>query len=543
MTSARIEIVPDLLEQAAASGPDRPALGIVRDGKVSWRTWSELQTAVRRAAGVLTRQGVDPEDRVAQWSGNCEGWIVADLAIQSLGAVHVPIHAALTPKQAAEQISDAEAKLLVVDDKSRGVAGQLVPGGNLACVSHEQLAAVDQPLDASPARRPSPDDLATILYTSGTTGQPLGVMLSHRNLIANVQAMAAMIQSTAEETRLGVLPLSHVYARTCDLYVWLLRGSRLALAESRESVLDDCRVVQPTALNAVPYFYQRLARRLSERQPGADGGELLQTLGGKVRRCYCGGAALDADTERFFAQRGLPVMCGYGLSEASPVVSMSSPDDFAAGYVGRPLENLEIRLDADGELSVRGPSVMVGYWRNEPATRERIVDGWLRTGDLAEQSADGRLRILGRKKEILVLATGKNVAPTRIEGLLAASPWIEQACVVGDGRKCLTALVVPRAEILRAEIRRRRLWVWSKRRAVNHPAVRALYRQEIDRCLAEAAAFEQIADFRLLDRGFSLERGELTTKFSLRRAVIDKNFSREISDMYRALSRRSTGSA
>jgi long-chain acyl-CoA synthetase len=202
------------------------------------------------------------------------------------------------------------------------------------------------------------------------------------------------------------------------------------------------------------------------------------------------------------------------------------------GSVGRPLRDVEVKLAEDGEILARGPSLMTGYWHDDAETALVLKDGWLHTGDLGQWDAQGNLRIVGRKKEMIVLATGKKVAPTAIEQALVGSPWIEQCCVLGDGRKCLAAIIVPQPDALRDFIKRQRLIVWSRRRALTHPKVRALYRQEIDRCLAEAADFEQIGCFTLIGRGFSIEHGEMTPKLSLCRQALEKNFAREIDAMY-----------
>ncbi len=214
------------------------------------------------------------------------------------------------------------------------------------------------------------------------------------------------------------------------------------------------------------------------------------------------------------------------------MISITTRDSYVPGTVGRPLPELELRLADDGELQVRGESIMRGYWQDEAATAEVLRDGWLCTGDLASLDEGGNLRIVGRKKELMVLATGKKVAPTQVEQLLAGSPLVEQACVVGEGRKFLAAIIVPNGDALRREIRRQRLVVWSKQRAVTHPKVLALYRQEIDRCLSASAQCEQIGAFVLLPRAFSADRGEVTPKLSLRREAIAKNFASEIERMY-----------
>jgi long-chain acyl-CoA synthetase len=353
------------------------------------------------------------------------------------------------------------------------------------------------------------------------------------NAIAITQAAAP----AGDETRLCLLPLSHIYARTCDLYSWMVYGGRLVLTESRETVFRDCLLATPTAINAVPYFYQKVVDRLRAAGGADDASALRGTLGGAVRRLFCGGAALPPEVDRFFAERGLPILCGYGLTETAPVITATVSDGYRSGTVGPPLAGVEVRLADDGEVLARGPNVMRGYWQNDEATTRVLRDGWLSTGDLGQWDAAGHLRIVGRKKEMIVLATGKKVAPTRVEERLAGSPWIEQACVVGEGRNCLAALIVPNGEALRAEIRRRRLLVWSRRRALNHPKVRALYREEIDRCLRDLAEFEQVGAFTLIGRMFSLDLGEVTPKQSLRRATIQRRFEREIELMYQRRSR------
>lgn len=362
----------------------------------------------------------------------------------------------------------------------------------------------------------------TIVETAGTSGEPRGVMLSEANLASNAIALSEASGGDGDELRLSFLPMEHLYARTCDLYTWVVRGSRLVLAESPKTVFRDAKIVRPTVINGVPYFFQK-AIDLADKE----GVSLRQLLGGEIKRCYCGGAPLAPDIEQRFFDEGVPLFTGYGLTEASPVVTVNTPAAYKLGTVGRPLPGVEVRIAGDGEVLVRGPNVMLGYYNDPEATAAALRDGWLYTGDLGELDSDGFLTITGRKKELIVLATGKNVAPSRVEALLCASPWIEQACVLGDSEKGLRALVVPNPERLRAEIKRHRLWVWSKRGALGHVAVQSLYREVIDACLANAAREEQVHAFTLIGRGFERERGEMTAKLSLRREVIAKNFARE----------------
>jgi long-chain acyl-CoA synthetase len=272
------------------------------------------------------------------------------------------------------------------------------------------------------------DELATIMYTSGTTGRPRGVMLSHGNLASNAATTAAQYPTSPEDLRLCFLPLSHIYARTCDLYAWLARGTRMALARSRETIIEDCGLVQPTMINGVPYFYEKIYRRLHEAGVADQEGMVQKLLGGRVKYCFCGGAALPAHVETYFASQGTPILPGYGLSETSPVISLSTHEAYRSGSVGRVLPGIEVRIAGDGEIVTRGPHVMQGYWKDPATTSETIRDGWLHTGDLGRLDDDGFLTITGRKKEILVTSLGKNVEPTAIERRLALPhssrrPW------------------------------------------------------------------------------------------------------------------------
>jgi long-chain acyl-CoA synthetase len=373
-----------------------------------------------------------------------------------------------------------------------------------------------------------PDDLATILFTSGTTGRPRGVMLSQRNLAINSAITAETIGGDVEQLRLNVLPLSHIFARTCDLYTWLYRGTRLVLTENRESLFRDLQMVRPDGLSAVPYLYQRAADRVREKVRESGGGDaeesaqLKALFGGRMERLTSGGAPLSPETEAWYRDRGLPILAGYGLTESSPVISMSTQTVNRFSSSGRPLAGVEVRIAEDGEILNRGPNTMMGYWNDPAATATAIRDGWLHTGDLGELDADGFLYVRGRKKELIVLATGKKVVPTRVEGLLTASPLIEQAVVFGEGQCGIVALIVPAACGLAD--------------GIASETTRERYAAEINRCLQSAAHEEQIRHFAILDRPFSIERGEMTPKLSLCREIIARNYA----DQLAALSQRNS---
>ncbi|HEY4235435.1 MAG TPA: AMP-dependent synthetase/ligase [Lacipirellulaceae bacterium] len=508
--------IPAFFASTIVRRGDEPALGLITNGQLRWRTWREIWHDTHALAAALQTAGIQPGDRVAQVSENRYEWIVTDLAIHLAGAVHVPIHVTLSGQQMAEQIVDCHARLVFVSSAEMLAKFGDRLAANVAVLVHEEGPGS---AGASPSRAPSvptpaPEDLATILYTSGTTGRPRGVMLSQRNLAANAVAMVEAFGDSPAETRLCVLPLSHIYARTCDLYTWVYHGSRLVLGESRDTIERDFQLARPTALSAVPHLYRKTMEKVEASGSTDEAAALQNYFGGHMGRLNCGGAAVAPVVEAWYAARGLPLLPGYGMTETSPVVTVSTPQACRAGAVGRPLANVQVGLAEDGEVLVRGPSVMLGYWLDAAATNDVVRDGWLHTGDLGEIDADGFLTIRGRKKELIVLATGKKVSPTRIENLLTSSPLIDQAVVFGEGRSTLVALIVPTSK--------------SEERGTTQRVPNEEIADEIRRCLASAAHEEQVRQFTILDRPFSIERGELTAKLSLCRARIAENFAGEL---------------
>ena len=529
---------------------DREAL-FFRSGEsfvaVSWQTLGE---EVRRTASMLVELGVQPGQHVIQISENRYEWILFDLAIQLCGAVHVPIHATLSANQIAFQIIDSGAQLVILssatlyqemrpllDDCFHNIRWLFLDV--LPQTSHSQNIYLRHELaDRLAADRKSyehqasENDAATILYTSGTTGEPKGVVLTHDNLISNTFGILTDNRQEPEDLRLSLLPWSHIFARTCDIYCWIASGCQLAIAENREKILDNCRELKPTLLNAVPYFFDKLYQTLADKDATETPGSLNQLLGGRIRVCCSGGAALPGHVEELFSHQNIALLSGYGLTETSPVITISTLKENRRGTVGKPLRDVEIRIAADGEILTRGPHIMKGYYNNPIATTEVIRDGWLHTGDLGTLSDDGYLTITGRKKEMIVLSTGKNVSPVNIELMLVDIPLILRAFVLGNDRSSLAALIVPNPKVLRGEIIHRSIAVSSPEEACSHPQIMELYRSALAERLKTLASHEQIHKFRLLDRDFNTEMGELTPTLKLRRDIIRKNFEVEISAMY-----------
>jgi long-chain acyl-CoA synthetase len=324
-----------------------------------------------------------------------------------------------------------------------------------------------------------------------------------------------------------------VFARTCDLYTWIALGSQLALAQSRESVIADCQALHPTTLNGVPYFFDKVRRVLIDMGRADEPDALRSLFGGKVRFFCSGGAALPDHVFDFFQARGVPILQGYGLTETSPVITVSSLEHVRRGASGKAIQDVEVRIADDDEILTRGPHLMSGYYHRPEETAEVIQDGWFHTGDYGDVDEDGFLFIRGRKKEIIVTSGGKNVSPVQLESLLTEDPLILQAVVIGDDRNYLTALIVPDPDQLRDVIVKQKWQIVSPAQALAHPQVIDLFRQRIQTQLATVSRYEQVRAFTLLDHGFTIESGEMTPKLSLRRDIIATNYTTQIEAMYR----------
>ncbi len=439
-----------------------------------------------------------------QIAENSYRWIITDLAVHAIGAVHVAVHASLSGPQMAFQIVDTESRIVILGDER--IAGLLAATEvdwprEIRFFSYEPtpttigshtVRPLAELLDSAPTTRASsksagpasqPDDLATILYTSGTTGESKGVMLSHANLVSNAIATDEAFEHHQSDRKLCWLPLSHIFARTCDLYMWIVTGSQLILAESRDTILANCEQFQPTLLNGVPYFFDKVCRYCAS-QGGSDAEQserLKELFGGELRLACSGGAPLGDATAEYYNRHGIQLVQGYGLTESSPVITVSTPSASRIGSVGRAIRDVEVRIADDGEILTQGPHVMLGYWKRPDATAETIRDGWLCTGDVGSIDNDGFLWITGRKKELIVTASGKNIAPAYLERLLCEDPLILQALVVGDRHNYLSALIVPNPDTLKSEILARGIAVSSREDALAHPDVLRLYRERIYR--------------------------------------------------------------
>ena len=439
-------------------------------------------------------------------------------------------------------------------------------------------AKLDSPERAAEYKREAlsvkPDDLATLIYTSGTTGDPKGVMLSHDNIYSNVVASAAAVPFEGKDTSLSFLPLSHIFARMADHYLMMHTGTSIAYAESMDTIAINLSEVRPTLVLSVPRVFEKLfarvldnalaggaikkniffwargvaerwaAEKLAGREPRGMlarqyaiaqklvFSKLKARVGGRMRYFVSGGAPLAPEINNFFYAAGLVILEGYGLTETSPVICVNTPENFRIGTVGKPVSGVEVKIAEDGEILTRGPHVMKGYYNRPDATREMIDgDGWLHTGDIGVLE-DGFLRITDRKKDIIVTAGGKNIAPQPIENKVKTNKYVSQAVMIGDRRKYPIILIVPNWDNLEKWAKLKNLMWTERRQLLAMPTVRAKMEKEVNEELAGFAQYEKPKKIGLLEHDFSIERGELTPKLSVKRRVIDKAYRQQIDELY-----------
>ena len=421
------------------------------------------------------------------------------------------------------------------------------------------------------------DDLATIIYTSGTTGPAKGAMLSHRNFLINCYDAKEALPLFETDVSLSFLPLSHVFERMGDYYLPMLCGSTIAYAESMTTVPDNLLEVRPTIACGVPRFFEKMYARIqSEVERSSMLAQMIfrwaiqvgkkcnqfrvtkqsapfwlqlqrilakklvyskvyQKLGGRLRCFISGGAPLAKELAEFFYSAGVLILEGYGLTETSPVISVNRWDRFKFGSVGLAVQNVKVSIAEDGEILAQGPSVMVGYYKNEIATREALRGGWFHTGDLGEIDSDGFLYITGRKKDLIVTSGGKKVSPQNVENLILGDPLVSQIVVVGDKHNFITALVVPNFDQLKSELKRtnQAADMLTSEDLVQMPAVHSLLRSRIEERIAGLAPYEQIKYFTLLTKEFIQEKGEMTSTLKIKRPVVTEHFRDAIDRMYR----------
>src|SRR5689334_8874656 len=572
------------------------ALQYRKDGTYHPISHAEIIERVRHLARGLSSLGVRRGDRVAILSENRPEWAIADFACLTAGMTDVPIYPTIPAEQIAYILKDSGAAAIFVSnqvqaEKIRQIRGQLsalkaviafddVPGlANMSIGELEKRGIQGENRETIATYREDaltvrPDDVATIIYTSGTTGEPKGVMLTHDNIFSNVQAARKAIPFEGEDTALSFLPLSHIFERMGGHYLMWATGTSIAYAESIDTVPVNLQEVKPTIVLSVPRLYEKMYARVletaltggflkkkiffwargvadrwaSERLAGRTPAGMLASqyglaqklvfsklkarTGGRLRYFVSGGAPLAPEINKFFFAAGLVILEGYGLTETSPVIAVNTPNKYRIGTVGPPFPGVEISIASDGEILTRGPHVMKGYYNKPDATREAIdSDGWFHTGDIGELR-DGFLAITDRKKDIIVTAGGKNIAPQPIENKIKTNKYVSQAVIIGDKRKFPVVLVVPNWDNLVKWAKIKNI-IWTQRsQLLQMPTIRAKMEKEVFAELEGLARYEQPKKMALLEHDFSIERGELTPTLKVKRRVIDRTYKDAIDSLY-----------
>jgi long-chain acyl-CoA synthetase len=588
--------------ETAARHPKKPALRHKgADGAYRSISYETLGDSVDRLAASLERLGVARGDRVAILAYHGPEWITADLAALKLGAVIVPLYHTLSPAAAKYILNDSGCRVVFVEGRELFAVIDAVRAevpslehvvvfddegieGSRAFLRFGDLTARDvrHERDAGGSSGAvSPADPATIVYTSGTTGSPKGVVLSHGNILFDAFSTMRRFRVDADDVFLSFLPLCHMFERTCGHYTMLFAGATIAYAGGVSTIVNDVQEIRPTIIIVVPRivekiyeaverkvleapFYRRAlvygaVRHLNDRTNRLYRGERVplslhlkcaicdrlvaakfrKIAGGRLRLLVSGGAPLDRRLAKTLHVFGFNILEGYGLTETAPVVCTPTLEDNRLGTVGKPFDGVEVKIGESDEILVRGPNLMCGYF-NMPEETEKAIDGdgWFHTGDRGRIDESGNLLITGRIKELIVTSYGKKVAPVPIEAEIQKSPFIDQALLFGDNRKFITALIVPRREAIERYARERAIEAADYEALLARGEIRELVADEIERATGELAPFEKVKACALLPEGFTVENELLTPTLKLRRKKITERYRETIESMYAACTER-----
>ena len=586
--------IADVFSLRCRSSPSAPAYREFDGVAKTWKqaTWREVGELAARMRAGLKRDGFVAGERIAIMLKNSINWVVVDQGAYAQGMVPVPLFVDDRPDNVAFILADAQVKVIVIDGEEHWKRLKTV---------HEQLTTLTLILSVKPVNDPDeprlktlgdwlPDfssldatsyerapttgsDLATIVYTSGTTGKPKGVMLSHRNMLANVQSGLSAYEVYPEDVFLSFLPLSHMFERTCDYYLNIVSGASVVFSRSVPQLAEDFRTVQPTIIFSVPRIYERFLAAINEQLEKSSSfkrklfnfavktgwekfehaqgrgpwrpafllwpllnkfvaEKLLQRLGGKLRFAISGGAALSPAVAKVFVGLGLPICQGYGLSEASPLLTVNLLDDNDPTTIGRAVPGVSLRVADNGGLEARGPNIMLGYWNNAEATRAVLADdGWLTTGDQVSIDARGFVRITGRLKDIIVMGNGEKIPPVDMELAIQLDALFEQVLVCGEGKPFLAALVVLNDE------------VWARTAAANGlaPQVSADADNKAEKFLLQRIAvqikgfpgYAQVRKVTVAAEKWTIDNGLMTPTLKLKRARIFEKYATAIDEMYK----------
>ena len=587
----------DVFTRVARTHKRSDTLNYKSDGRWVSISSDELLKRARLIAAGLHAIGVNRGDRIALLSESRVEWTLTDAGSIFAGAIDVPIYPTLTPPQVRYILNDCGASVIFLANREKFLELQAILGecpdvkqiiffepegvtveDGLTLAQLEEKGRELEERESGHIARSSTqtarDDLATIIYTSGTTGEPKGVMLTHSNLVSNLIDSSGHLSFGEHDIALSVLPLSHVFERQA-MYMYLHQGMAVYFAESLLTIGPNLREVSPTVLVGVPRIFEKIYARIRER--AAEAGKLSAAMlawsvsvareyakhtlahkpvpatlklqhamasklvfskwkrafGGRIRLLVSGGAALPDDLAYIYIGAGIPIVQGYGLTETSPVITTSRIEDNRVGTVGTAIPNVDIRIAEDGEIEVRGPNVMRGYYNKPEETRAVFTnDGWFKTGDIGTLDEDGFLRITDRKKELFKTSGGKYISPQPIEQAIKGSRFVNQVVLIGAERKFPAALIVPVWEQLESYCKLKGIEVKSRSELCRHPRIIDLIQRQIDALTPNLAKYERIKKVALLENEFTIEGGELTPTLKVKRRVIDEKYRDVIERLY-----------
>jgi len=567
------QTIPSLFFHTCDQFANRPAF--YEKTNEAWKSirYDQAEVQVVHIARSLLQLGVKKGDRIAIFAPNCANWVMIDIAIQSVGAITVPIYATLLCDQASFILQHSEASIVFGAEESKLKELTSSHLNHRILLSEEACqdvmswkAFLEQPHTLSlkefylNMKNITPDDISSIVYTSGTTGDPKGVMLSQKNIASNVLASLQVISIDEHDRSLSFLPLSHMFERTAGCFCILAKGASMSFCPDVHKVAKFLQEVHPTILITVPRVlekvYQKIwdtvkrkpliiqklftyaSKTLQKQHPWYFVFDFLffrkirKQLGGKIRFIVSGGAALSNPIYTLFDQAGVCILQGYGLTETSPVACVNPPSKRKLGTVGLPLPGVEITISNEQEVLIKGPNIMKGYYKNEDETKRVILDeGYFATGDIGTIDKDGYLSITDRIKDLIVTSGGKKVAPLPIENELIASSWIDQACLVGEGKKTIGALIVPNFSSLERAFGKS---IQTQSESLNFAPSSEIYREiqaVVDQVNENLAQYEKVKTFHILREPFQIEKGEITPTLKLRRKIIYDHYASEIDQL------------
>ncbi len=589
--------VPHLLFSTISKYPDNIALSWHHEGELKNLSYHEFGERIIDLTNGLASLGLQANDKIAILSNNRVEWTISDFAALSLGCVVVPIYQTLPPNQIAYLLHDSESRAIFVEDneqfkKLSEIRNQLP---HLEFIfSYDTIQAADSKVrpyseimrSGRQHRKAQPnfyqqaienikeENICSIVYTSGTTGEPKGVMLHHKGFVWDIINSEATLNLAPEDVFLSFLPLSHLYERLAGHWCPMYRGSHIHYARSINTVIEDIQIAKPTVVTSVPRVFEKIAARVLEKvehgsfikqklffwalktgrkyfNQSIEGTvtrqlqskynlaeklvfqKIREILGGRLRYPIAGGAPLSIETLKFFEALGARIIEGYGMTECHLIITLTPYGKTRYGSCGTAIGGVELRISPSGEILVKGPTVMAGYYNNPEKTREIIdEEGWLHTGDIGHLDQDGYLFITDRIKNIIVTSGGKNISSAPIENRLKSSRYVDEICLVGNQRKFVSALIVPNFEALQSWSKQHNLGTQDNMELVRHPKVLEFLNNEMEILQMDLARYEKVKKFILLPEPFSIEKDELTPSLKVKRRVVENRYKEQIDALY-----------